>query len=122
MTELLAISIGAVVAAALLIVEHVTLWQQPWTLSRPASYAVGTATLGLGISITAALLNQPLIAYVFWGVAIPAGAMVIIAYWMRAKLDSLTKSATKRSALAALIIEESEEARGTARQSDYRNN
>jgi hypothetical protein len=72
--------------AATLIAEHAVLWDDPQRLPRPAAYAVGTFTLGLGL-LGWVLRNRQADALTTWLAAgvitATGGAAVISAYYVR---------------------------------------
>lgn len=79
-------TLAAASAAGMLLIEHTVLWRPPFRLSRPASYAVGTATLGTAFS--AWVLRHPQApaaqaVLAWWGIALSGGAMVVTAYYVR---------------------------------------
>lgn len=46
--------------SAMLVAEHIGLWQQPWRAEKPYTYIIGIATLLLGDLIWAAQIPQPI--------------------------------------------------------------
>lgn len=108
------ILIASLLAVALLIAEHVTLWNRPWRLTRIASYAVGTATLFTGFVLWAALENGPIdpwhavIAVLV--IDLSGGAAIITAYWFRNKLQERDAVTAKARNLWVEAINESEHA------------
>lgn len=88
MTEFLFCTLGA---AATLIAQHIALWNHPWRLNPPIPYALGTLTLAFWFSVFCWLIGPQ---YLLFGVAFLlmagiAGGAVIIAYWIRGRLDIL---------------------------------
>lgn len=81
--EPLAIFLGSCLASALLILSHLALWQRRLSLS--ARYTVGVACIGVGVTISAALLAEWIVAIVFWPVAGAGGATVVVLHWWRAQ-------------------------------------
>lgn len=80
------IAIGWTIAAALLLVEHVALWAQPWRLDPPWTYVIGVATLFIGWAawgMTAAGPVSPLDAVVNISLVSTSGAVVALAYYVR---------------------------------------
>jgi hypothetical protein len=72
--------------AALLLAEHAILWEDPQRVPRPAAYALGTGTLGMGMLIWA-LRHRDQAALIAWIAAVliaaPGGAAIITAYYWR---------------------------------------
>ncbi len=88
MIELLLCIIGC---SLMLIVEHIGLWDRPWRLSPPASYSIGTLTLAFWFAIFCWLVSPE---YIFFAVAFlllagGSGAFIILAYWLRGRMDIL---------------------------------
>jgi hypothetical protein len=76
---------GALAAGALA-AEHMALWQKRWRLSRPAAYALGTATLSTAF-IGWCVAEQEYRAATAWCViAGMGGAVVTTAYYVRGRL------------------------------------
>lgn len=84
-----------------LITEHVMLWDRPWRLKRPASYCIGTLTLAFWFAIFCWMVGPEYIVFAvaFLLLASGSGATIILAYWVRERLDILKQQA--RSAGAA---------------------
>jgi hypothetical protein len=80
------LTLAAAFTAVLILIEHIALWSAPWRLEPPASYIVGTATIGLGVLLYCAQEHRWEAALVFWCVAGAAGATDVAAYWVRARL------------------------------------
>lgn len=81
--EPLTIFLGSCLASALLTLSHLALWQRRLSLS--ARYTVGVACIGVGVTISAALLAEWIIAIVFWPVASAGFATVVVLHWWRAQ-------------------------------------
>jgi hypothetical protein len=105
--EPLAILTGSIVALALLFAEHVALWPYQERLHQVARYVIGTATIGIGVTLTAALLNVWLIAIAFWCVAGPGGALIVSLWWARGIDAARIDAATDAGMLAGQAREES---------------
>jgi hypothetical protein len=118
--ELISILIGALAASLLLLVEHVTLWPYKCLPHYTARYVLGTAALGLGLTIWATITDRLIAAVAFWAIAGCGGATVIIAYWVRGQLAKHDREAFTAGQVAGLPIHE--DADGPARRSDTRRN
>lgn len=81
--EFQAVFAGSFLTCILLIVAHVALWPYRDRMRRVHSYIVGTACIGVGITLTALLLQQWIIAITFWSVAGPGGFAIAAAWWIR---------------------------------------
>ena len=75
--------IEAAGAAATLVAEHISLYSRPRRLSRPAAYAVGTATLGAWFTAWALRTGNHEAAVAFWSIASAGGAAVAACYLAR---------------------------------------
>lgn len=115
-----AIFAGSLLTLILLVCLHLFLWPYQKVLHRLHSYVVGIASIGAGITLTALLLNQWIVAIAFWAIVGPGGFAVAIAYWIRGVEDGRKKY---REA-AARILRRSEERLNHAVQGkpdDHRN-
>lgn len=72
------ITAGALIAAGLVALEHVLLWELRGRLHLVARYTLGTLAIGAGVTFA-----SPRAARVFWPVAIVAGAVVGAAHLAR---------------------------------------
>lgn len=73
-----------------LLAEHIGLWNTPWRLSPPASYAIGVGTLAGWYALWCVLMGDYLIfAVAFLFLAAGSGAWIVLAYWLRERLDIL---------------------------------
>lgn len=94
------------VGGIIIVVLHLLLWKKHWRLQPPAAYIVGTATIGIVLSVWSALLGliEPIIG--FWVIAGFAGAMDVVAYWYRARyqaaLDEASTQGFKRGQIVGL--------------------
>lgn len=79
--------------AGMLLVEHVTLWDEPFRLNRPAAYVVGTATLGVGFTAWAIRHRLHQAAIAWWAIAGIGGVVVISAHWVRRVFDAVDERA-----------------------------
>lgn len=112
-------SLGYGVATGIVLaLVHVLLWRQPWRLSRPAAYGVGTLAIGAGI-FAASLATDGLASFALAsGVALPCGAVVVVCYYVRGALRQLERGGRKRDALVGLIVDDlGEDADGTTGRS-----
>jgi hypothetical protein len=99
------IVIGWLLAAALLIAEHLGMWNQPWRLRRPWNYLVGVLTLATGWiawAATAASPVTPIDAVANIGAVSTAGVVILIAYYVRGRLDQRDKQAQQQGELIGL--------------------
>jgi hypothetical protein len=91
---------GTVSGTALLL-EHLALWQEPLRLKPPASYVVGTATLGTALTWWTLRQQCPQAAVAFWGIAGMGGAVVTTAYWLRHVVRQLDARAFQAGTVVA---------------------
>lgn len=72
------------------IAAHVLCYPLP--LHRTARYAIGIVLFGIWYAFGAYQLPTPLTAAhtvaLFWGIVLPAGALVIVAYWLRRQIET----------------------------------
>lgn len=80
MQELQAIGVGGLVTSLALVACHIGFWGR---LHPIGAYVVGVLCLLAGTTIAAALLRQPLIAYVAWAMAIIGGGTVVTCWLVR---------------------------------------
>lgn len=92
MTELIICTIGCAVT---LIAEHIGLWRHPWRLSPPITYIIGVLTLCFWFAIWAAWIGVLGAAVAFFFLAGGSGSCVILAYWLRSRLDILKQQSRK---------------------------
>lgn len=85
--------IWAALAGALLLVEHLAFRDRRWRLTRPQSYVVGTATLGLCQTGWAMATANDQAAIAFWVIAAVGGAVVVGAYWIEGRLAVVQQDA-----------------------------
>jgi hypothetical protein len=95
--------LAAGLSSGLLLLEHAALWRPPFRLSRPASYAVGSTTLGLAFSLWAlrhhqAPAYQAMLAW--WCIASSGGATVAGAYYVRHILGQIDQQALSAGLVA----------------------
>ena len=96
MTTLLLTALLAGIGAALLITAtHLLLWRKPWRLTRVQAYAVGTAEIGIVLTIWALVVGHPESVIGFWSVAGCAGAADVISWWFRRRLARVVDAATE---------------------------
>jgi hypothetical protein len=81
--EFEAIFTGSFLTFVLLVAAHLILWPYRARLRRVHSYVVGVSMIGVGVTMTAFLLGQWIIAITFWAVSGPGGFAVIVAWWLR---------------------------------------
>lgn len=86
--------IGIAVAVGVAL-AHVLFWMQPWRLSRPMAYSLGTIGIGTGIFATGRLD----VFAVASGVALPVVVTVALCYYVRGVLAVLERGGRKRDAL-----------------------
>lgn len=122
--ELFAIGIVSAGCAANQIAAHFLLYR--YELPLTARYAVGSVLLGVWFTFGALWLNTaltPLLSIVlFWATLLPGGALVIVAYWVRAVMQQHDSAAFEAGRDAAqeplagssLLILEGRDTNGTA--------
>ena len=92
---------GAVIAAALSLVEHVSLWSVQDRVPLVARYALGTTAILLGLSHTCRRLSRLDIAAAAWAIATAAGLIVAGAHHLRRAapdtLDHLIEAGDSRA-------------------------
>lgn len=93
--------IWAVLAAALLLVEHMIFRDRQWRLTRVQSYIVGVATLVLCFTGWAASTNNGQSAIALWVIAGAGGATVVIAYWIEERIASVRSDSQLSGVTAA---------------------
>jgi hypothetical protein len=76
-------------AGALLLLEHLALWDEPFRLNRAQAYALGTVTLGACFTWWALRARMPSAAVAWWLIAALGGTPVMVAYWVRWVLGCL---------------------------------
>jgi hypothetical protein len=108
---------GAVGAAALAL-EHLALWQEPLRLPPPASYVVGTATLGAALTWWCQRQGCAQAAVAFWGIAGVGGTVVSVAYWARHVARQLDARAFHAGIVAAPHLTPAPPAPGLRRRED----
>lgn len=105
------IAIGFVIAAALLLTEHVILWSQPWRLTPPWSYIVGVTTLFVGWiawGMAASGPIAPLDAVANIAVVSSSGSIIVLAYYIRGRIDNARQTdriVEKAKSLTQAIID-----------------
>lgn len=105
--------ICAIGAALSLLAEHLALWDAPWRLSRPASYVLGVATLLIWFAVWAIAQGELNALAALCTITGAGGGTVIIAYWVRGRLDEIrTRS---RAAGAASVLSQDAIDRGGVR-------
>ena len=105
--EFEAVFAGSFLTFILLITAHLILWPYRARMRRVHSYTVGTFLIGVGVTMTAFLLGQWIIAITFWCVTGPGGFAVIIAWWLREggeglSVDDILEHARKGISRAAV--------------------
>ncbi len=95
MFELIICTLGS---AATLLAEHAMLWNKPWKLNRPAAYSVGTATLAFWFFLWSVWIGYPVVGIGFLYLAGLSGSTVIVAYWVRGRLNRLDKYSRRAGA------------------------
>ena len=103
--EFQAIFAGSLLTLVLLLTLHVSLWPYRKIMRRVHSYVVGTACIGVGVTLAAFLMGQWLIAITFWAVTGPGGFAVATAWLVRWIIEERGKS----DSTAARIIARAEE-------------
>lgn len=107
-----AIAIALIITAALLVAEHVALYDQPWHIDEPWNYAVGVATLAAGWIAWGLIADGPVrpidaaISIVL--ISFGAGAAIVVCYWFRGRLELAKKNTavvTKARALTQDLID-----------------
>lgn len=88
-------------SGTVLLIEHIALWNEPLRLRPPASYVVGTATLGAAFTWWTLRQHCPQAAVAFWGIAGIGGAVVSAAYWARHVVHQLDDRAFRAGTVAA---------------------
>lgn len=119
--EFQSIFAGALLTMTLLIAEHIALWPYRHIIRRVHAYVIGTASIGVGVTLVAFLLNQWLIAIVFWAVCGPGGFAIASAWLVRWLIEERKRGDTA----AARIIARAEETLNRAivsREHDDRRN
>lgn len=102
------IIMGWVIAAPLLLIEHILLWERPRRMRRPGSYILGTLTLGCGwiawgVAATGPL--TPIDAVANIGAVSCSGAVVLLAYAWRASHAQAQRTKDYRAIALALTQE-----------------
>lgn len=103
--EFQAIFTGSLLTLILLVASHLLLWPYRKIMRRVHSYVIGTACIGLGITLAAFLLNQWIIAITFWAVAGPGGFAIASAWLIRWIIEERGRG----DSMAARIIQVAEE-------------
>ena len=91
------VALGWLIASMALVLEHISLWHQPWRLAEPFNYIVGVLTILAGCAVWAWRQAQtgdinPWLALIAFGIiAIGSGGWIMLAYWLRGRL-ALTKA------------------------------
>lgn len=96
-----------ILAAAVLLLEHLLCWGRPWRLTRPQAYTVGTATLSLcftGWALTTPDVTGEAAAIAWWIIAGTGGAVVSIAYWVRGRLAEVRERSREAGFTAAQAV------------------
>ncbi|HEU5100639.1 MAG TPA: hypothetical protein VFU22_16530 [Roseiflexaceae bacterium] len=99
------IAIGWLLAAALLLVEHIGLWGQTWRLKNPWTYLVGVLTLAVGWiawAMTAVGPVTPIDAVANIGAVSSAGAVVLVAYYVRGRLAQRDAQAAQQGEIIGM--------------------
>ena len=94
-TLLISILLAGIAAALLTLSTHLLLWKRPWRLTRTQAYMVGTAQIGLVVTVWALITNHPEAALAFWGIAGCAGSADLSAWWFRRRLARVVDAATE---------------------------
>lgn len=120
---------GWLVSSALLIAEHVGLWQQPWRLDAPWNYIVGLGTVLFGCFVWAVTVQGPVTGVDAWGsffLIATSGGWVALGYYIRGRLAKQKKhdeKAVKAIRLTQELIDQGGPDGATrATGSDYRRN
>lgn len=95
--------VAGTLAAGALVVEHLAFWERPWRLSRPASYGLGTATLGLVFTWWARRNRAEESALAWWIIAGLGGSAVVTAHWFRRSLSELDARALAAGRVAGTV-------------------
>jgi hypothetical protein len=103
--EFQAIFAGSLLTLILLVSLHFALWKYRKIMRRVHNYVIGTACIGLGVTLAAFLLNQWLIAITFWAVAGPGGFAIAAAWLIRWIIEERGKG----DSMAARIVQIAEE-------------
>ena len=85
----------------LLLASHLTLWPYRHIMRRVHSYVIGTACIGVGVTVAAFLMQQWIVAITFWFVAGPGGFAIATAWLVRWVLEERDRSDTAARALIA---------------------
>lgn len=96
--------IAGLTCAVLIIAIHGLLWHRHWRLSRPQAYTVGTACIGIVLTIWALLLNQPETIIGFWAIAGLAGSADLVAWWIRSRLQRIETEAEAAGFIRGQIV------------------
>ena len=103
--EFQAIFAGSFLTLTLLVAFHFLLWPYRKIMRRVHSYVVGTACIGVGVTLAAFLMDQWIVAITFWAVTGPGGLAVASAWLIRWIIDERAGGAS----MAARIIQRAEE-------------
>ena len=103
--EFQAIFAGSLLTLILLTALHFLLWPYRKIMRRVHSYVVGTACIGVGVTLAAFLLGDWLIAITFWAVCGPGGLVIASAWLIRWIIEELAAG----NNMAARIIARAEE-------------
>jgi membrane associated rhomboid family serine protease len=98
--QLGSIALAAAFTAALLFAEHIAMWNQPWRADAPWNYVIGVLTLAAGWLVWGLIATGPIdpldaaisIALVSFG----GGAVIVLCYAVRARLDQGRKKQRDR--------------------------
>lgn len=88
--EFEALFAGSLLTFVLLVSMHLVLWPYRARLRRVHSYTIGVTCIGCGVTLTAFLLEQWIIAITFWVVTGPGGFAIAVAWWLREGGDGLS--------------------------------
>ena len=90
------IALALAFTAALLIAEHVVMWDQPWRVERPWNYVIGVGTLAVGWIVWGVTASGPVTpidaAVSIILISFGSGATVLLCYAVRGRLDRAKKN------------------------------
>ena len=119
--EFQAIVAGSLLTMTLLIAEHLSLWPYRHIIRRVHAYVIGTASIGVGITLVAFLLDEWLIAIVFWAVCGPGGFAIAAAWLIRWVIEERQNGDTAAARIIARAEERLTRAIVPGEQGDRRN-
>lgn len=103
--EFQAIFAGSLLTLTLLVTAHLLLWPYRKIMRRVHSYVVGVTCIGVGITLSAFLMGQWIVAIAFWAVAGPGGCAIATAWLIRWVIEERNRG----DSMAARIIQRAEE-------------